>query len=192
MRSPETIPGRYARCCASVPNVTSGSSTLHICALRENRSPLSWHPYPSASMTRAVVTTSAARPAQLGGNRQALDPELGTPAPRLPRELPGILALHQILVELPPGEVRRRLGQLTLLGAQREVHAAPLAVRQPPAGRPAAGIRELSRRAAKLHHGNLVPRQYRHLLRHDVGAADVVAQMGGGGTRHEPPHNQRQ
>ena len=59
-----------------------------------------------------------AGPAQLGGNRQALDPELGTLPPRLPRKLPSILALHQILVELPPGEGGRRLRQLALLGAQ--------------------------------------------------------------------------
>ena len=60
-----------------------------------------------------------ARPAQLGGNRQALDPELGTLPPRLPRKLSSILALQQILVELPPGEIGRRLRQLALLGTQR-------------------------------------------------------------------------
>ena len=134
----------------------------------------------------------AARAAQLGGNRQALDPELGTPPPRLPRELPGILALHQIMVELPPGELRRRLRQLALLSAQCEVHAAPSAVRQPSAGRRGRRHPGTSQRAAKLHHGNLAPRQHRHLLRHDAGAADVVAEMGEGGTRHEPSHNRRQ
>ena len=58
-----------------------------------------------------------ASPAQLGWNGQALDPELGTPPPRLPRKLPSILALHQILVELPR-EGGRRFRQLALLGAQ--------------------------------------------------------------------------
>ena len=76
MRSPDTIPGRYARCCAGVPNVTSGSSTLHICALREKRSPLSWHPYPRASMTRAVVRTSASAPPSSAGTGRPWTPNL--------------------------------------------------------------------------------------------------------------------
>ena len=60
----------------------------------------------------------AARATQLGGNWQALDPELGTCLPRLPRELARVLAFQQVPVELPPGEGGRRLCQLALLGAQ--------------------------------------------------------------------------
>ena len=75
-----------------------------------------------------VLATASrrSRSIQPGRNRQALDPELGTLAPRLPRELTGSLALHQILVELPPGEGGRRFRQLALLGTQCEVHAVPL------------------------------------------------------------------
>jgi hypothetical protein len=60
----------------------------------------------------------AARAAQFGRDRQAQDPELGAGLPRFPRELARVLALGQIAVELPPGEVGRRLGQLALLVAQ--------------------------------------------------------------------------
>jgi hypothetical protein len=41
MRSPEISPGRYACFCAGVPNFTSGSCRLHICAFSEKMSPLS-------------------------------------------------------------------------------------------------------------------------------------------------------
>jgi hypothetical protein len=56
--------------------------------------------------------------AQFGGNRQALDPELGACPPRLPRELARVVALRQMLVELSAREGGSRLGQLALLGAQ--------------------------------------------------------------------------
>ncbi len=68
----------------------------------------------------------AAGATQFGRDGQALDPELGACLPRLARELARIVALRQILVEFPPGEVGRRLHQLALLGAQREVHSGLL------------------------------------------------------------------
>jgi hypothetical protein len=52
----------------------------------------------------------------------------GTCLPRLARELARILACHQVPVELPAGEIGRRLRQLAPLGAQYEVHASPLVV----------------------------------------------------------------
>jgi hypothetical protein len=77
-------------------------------------------------MTRAAVRTSATLPpSSTGTGRQALDPELGARSPRVSRELSGVVALGQILVELPAGEVGRRLGQLTLIGGQCELHAVP-------------------------------------------------------------------
>ena len=54
-----------------------------------------------------------------------MDPEPGTRLPRLPPKLPGILARHQIPVQLPPGEISRRLRQLSLRRAQREIHTVP-------------------------------------------------------------------
>ena len=70
--------------------------------------------------------------AQLGGDRQALDAELGAGAPRLRGELARLLALGQVLVQFPAGEVDRRLLQLLLLRAQREVQPLPLPASRAP------------------------------------------------------------
>ena len=59
-----------------------------------------------------------AGPAQFRGHWQALDSELGTLPPRLPRKVPCILELGKVLVELPPGKVGGGVGQLTLLGTK--------------------------------------------------------------------------
>ncbi len=101
-------------------------STLHICALSEKRSPLSWHPYPSASMTRVVVRTSLPAPPSSAGTGRPWIPNFGTRLPCVPRELARILAFRQILVEFPPGEGSRCLHQFALLGGQREVHCVSL------------------------------------------------------------------
>ena len=70
--------------------------------------------------------------AQFGRDRQALDPELGTGAPRVRGKLTRLLALGQILVQLPAGERDRRLLKLTLLDAQREIQFLPLPLSQAP------------------------------------------------------------
>ena len=128
MRSPETIPGRYARCCASVPNVTSGSSTLHICALRENSSPLSWHPYPSASMTRAVVTTSLPAPPSSAGTGRPWTPNLAHLRHASRGNSPASSRFARSWLSSRRAKSAAASGQLALLSAQREIHAAPLAL----------------------------------------------------------------
>ena len=67
----------------------------------------------------------AAAAAQLGGDRQALDAELSAGLPCLQGEVTRLLTFRQVLVELCAGEGGRCLLQLTLLGAQREVHHVP-------------------------------------------------------------------
>ena len=73
----------------------------------------------------------AATAAQLGGDRKALDPEPGAGLPRLQGELARLLTFRQVLVELGAGEGGRCLLQLTLLGAQRELHPSPCSLAEP-------------------------------------------------------------